>query len=148
MVGSIRIRSPSQPIRSSRRIRLFSMPVSACFPQEVLFPEFAYGGLADDGEVEDYLFRLGAVGDYVWKDADEDDIRDPWEPGITNVRVFVDLDMDGVFDANEPSTFTDTKRVLQHRGIQYGHLGDCRGYEHAPCQHLRLIRSGRHEYAA
>ena len=66
---------PSGAISSTNLTALYAR--FRLFPDEVIFPQFAFSGAADDGEVEDYRFRFGAVGDYVWKDADGDDVRRP-----------------------------------------------------------------------
>ena len=40
-------------------------------------------------------------------DSDADGVRDPGEPGLGGVTVYVDLDNDAVFDSGEPSAVTD-----------------------------------------
>jgi uncharacterized repeat protein (TIGR01451 family) len=84
--------------RLAARFRLFaSMPP---------FPEVAFSGEADNGEVEDYVFAFGAAGDLVWNDDNADGVRDPWEPPMSGVRVFVDSNGDGIFQTSEPSGVT------------------------------------------
>ncbi|MGL4401169.1 MAG: SdrD B-like domain-containing protein [Luteolibacter sp.] len=47
----------------------------------------------------DFGYRNDAsIGDVIWNDRDADGIRDPGEPGIEGVMVFIDTDGDGVFD--------------------------------------------------
>jgi uncharacterized repeat protein (TIGR01451 family) len=77
------------------------------YPTPPLFPELAYAGTADNGEVEDYLWHLAGLGDYVWYDADGDGVQDAGELPIVGVRVFVDLNADGVWQTTEPSATTD-----------------------------------------
>ena len=77
------------------------------FPEEPLFPELAYAGAADNGEVEDYLWHLAGLGDTVWYDVDGDGVQDAGELPIVGVRVFVDLNEDGVWQTAEPSAITD-----------------------------------------
>ncbi len=49
----------------------------------------SYGadGLAVNGEVEDYQWKFGSIGDYVWMDLDRDGFQDASEPGLPNVKV-------------------------------------------------------------
>lgn len=78
------------------------------FEKEPGFPEFASIGKSDNGEVEDYLWKFGALGDYVWRDRDADGVQDALELPVTNARVFIDLNVDGMYQAGEPNDFTDT----------------------------------------
>ncbi len=50
----------------------------------------------------------GSIGDRVWNDLSGDGIQDPGESGIPNIRVFADLNNNGVRDANEPQSTTDS----------------------------------------
>ncbi len=77
------------------------------FPSEPLIPEVAYSGLANNGEVEDYRFDFGTIGDTIWVDTDGDGTRDAGEPPIANVTVYIDADGDGIRDAGEPYGVTD-----------------------------------------
>jgi uncharacterized repeat protein (TIGR01451 family) len=77
------------------------------FQNQPMIPQVAYSGKASNGEVEDYRWVLGAIGDRVWKDLDADGIQDAGEAGISNVTVYVDLNGDGVRQATEPSAVTD-----------------------------------------
>ncbi len=52
-----------------------------------LMSSFASEGMAKNGEVEDYQWKLGAIGDYVWLDLDRDGFQDISEPGLANVKV-------------------------------------------------------------
>ncbi|RLT40063.1 MAG: hypothetical protein DWI57_09120, partial [Chloroflexi bacterium] len=67
-------------------------------------------GAASTGEVEDYQVTIelagGAIGDFVWYDADKDGIEDVGEPGIPNVTLDLYKDTDGTPGLN---TATDTK---------------------------------------
>ena len=57
----------------------------------------------------DFGYRATAsVGDYVWNDIDADGVQDGGETGISGVRVYLDINGNGVFDsATEPSATTD-----------------------------------------
>ena len=57
----------------------------------------------------DFGYRASAAfGDYVWNDADADTVQEPGEAGIGNVRVYTDINGNGVFDgASEPSALTN-----------------------------------------
>jgi uncharacterized repeat protein (TIGR01451 family) len=58
----------------------------------------------------DFGYRSNAsVGDRVWNDANANGIQDPGETGIVGVRVYLDVNGDGLFDsATEPSAVTDS----------------------------------------
>ncbi len=90
------------------------------FPEEPLFPELAYAGTAADGEVEDYLWHLAGLGDYVWYDVNGDGIQDVGEPPIVGVRVFLDLNDDGVWQAAEPAATTDADGLYGIGGLIAG----------------------------
>ncbi|MBA4386563.1 MAG: hypothetical protein C0404_01200 [Verrucomicrobia bacterium] len=90
-------------------------------PTQPAFPELAYSGKADNGEVEDYRWAFGAIGDHVWKDVNADGVQDPGEPGLAGVRVFIDANGDGVWQTNsEASAVTDSSGY-------YGIGGLCTG---------------------
>ncbi|RYD43360.1 MAG: hypothetical protein EOP85_10245, partial [Verrucomicrobiaceae bacterium] len=62
---------------------------------------------AQDRVDADFGFRVGAsVGDRVWMDRDGDGIQEPGEPGINGVRVYVDANNNGSFNAGEPFMLT------------------------------------------
>lgn len=90
------------------------------YPSQPLFPELAFAGTADNGEVEDYLWPLAGLGDYVWYDVDGNGIQDAGEPPIPGVRVFVDLDADGVWQSNEPAATTDSNGLYGIGGLVPG----------------------------
>ncbi len=56
----------------------------------------------------DFGYRANAAfGDFVWNDLNADGAQNPGEPGIPGVRVYVDINGNGVFDAaTEPSAVT------------------------------------------
>lgn len=69
-----------------------------------------YDGVANAGEVEDYLFAAVApivVSGTVRNDIDGDGGFDPTDAAVAGVRVFFDRDLDGVVDADEPRSVTD-----------------------------------------
>jgi hypothetical protein len=47
------------------------------------------------------------ISGYVYNDKNANGIKDAGEAGLSGWRVFVDVDGDGVFDGDEPSTLTD-----------------------------------------
>jgi large repetitive protein len=57
----------------------------------------------------DFGYRASAsVGDFVWNDLDADGVQDAGESGISGVRVYLDINGNGVFDsATEPSATTN-----------------------------------------
>jgi uncharacterized repeat protein (TIGR01451 family) len=90
------------------------------FPDEQAFPVLAFSGPSDNGEVEDYLFTLGGVADTVWLDVNSDGIRTTNEPPLAGVRVYVDLNSDGEFQATEPSGTSDVFGVYGISGLNAG----------------------------
>jgi len=67
-------------------------------------------GVSEDADDVDFGYRASAsFGDFVWNDADGDGQQDVGEDGIPNVRVYLDINGDGVFDpVTEPSDITDS----------------------------------------
>ncbi|MGB6222342.1 SdrD B-like domain-containing protein [Haloferula sp.] len=65
--------------------------------------------VSEDAVDVDFGYRASAsFGDFVWNDADGDAQQDPGEVGIPGVRVYLDVNGDGLFDpATEPSDITD-----------------------------------------
>jgi large repetitive protein len=56
----------------------------------------------------DFGYRgVSSIGDYVWNDADGDGNQDSDELPLSGVTVFLDIDLDGNLDANEPSAVTN-----------------------------------------
>ena len=90
------------------------------YPEQPLFPALAFAGTADNGEVEDYLWHLAGVGDTVWYDLDGDGMQDAGEPPIVGVRVFVDLNDDGIWQTTEPSATTDADGLYGIGGLVPG----------------------------
>ena len=65
--------------------------------------------LVDNQVVEDIDFGNRAhasVHGMKWDDLDRDGARDPGEPGLAGITIFVDLDGNGVLDGGEPTTVT------------------------------------------
>jgi uncharacterized repeat protein (TIGR01451 family) len=58
----------------------------------------------------DFGYRANAAfGDFVWNDIDADGIQDGGESGISGVRIYADINGNGVFDsAAEPAALTDS----------------------------------------
>lgn len=91
------------------------------FKTKPTVPELSYAGSVYNGEVEDYLFKLGTLGDYVWKDQNGDGVQDVGEQGLANVLVYVDLNEDGIYQsANEPSAMTDANGFYGISGFTAG----------------------------
>ena len=61
-----------------------------------------------------------SIGDYVWNDADGDGDQDTSELPIAGITVFLDLDNDGVKDANEPSDITDASGAYRIENLPPG----------------------------
>jgi uncharacterized repeat protein (TIGR01451 family) len=83
-------------------------------------PALGYVGTANDGEVEDYYWQFGAVGNRLWNDLNSNGVVETGEAGIPGVRVFVDEDGDGLYDAGEPYGTTDTNGVYHIGGLCTG----------------------------
>ncbi len=56
----------------------------------------------------------------IFDDDDKDGLRDPEESGIPNVTVFLDLNDDGLLQAEEPSTTTDASGIYSFGGLGFG----------------------------
>lgn len=70
-----------------------------------------YSGVANSGEVEDYLFPATApivISGNVRNDIDGDGVYELGDTTVAGVRVFFDRDLDGVLDADEPRAITDS----------------------------------------
>ena len=76
------------------------------------------GGLAQDGEVEDYAF--GMISGSKWSDLDEDGIRDANEPGLSGWTIYADRNGNGELDANEPFGVTDDNGDYYIAGLPAG----------------------------
>ncbi|YCM42164.1 SdrD B-like domain-containing protein [Verrucomicrobiaceae bacterium 227] len=61
-----------------------------------------------------------SLGDYVWNDYNGDGVQDPGEAPLSGVTLFLDLDNDGVKDANEPSATTDGNGAYLIDGLTAG----------------------------
>lgn len=90
------------------------------FPSEPAFTNLAYSGLANNGEVEDYRFDFGTIGDTVWMDSNGNGQRDVGELPLANITVFVDYNNNGSRDAGEPYGITDTNGVYGVGGLTNG----------------------------
>ncbi|WP_145108982.1 GEVED domain-containing protein [Botrimarina mediterranea] len=69
-----------------------------------------YSGVANSGEVEDYLFAATApivISGAVRNDLDGDGVFESSDAAVPGVRVFFDRDLDGVLDADEPRAITN-----------------------------------------
>ena len=62
-------------------------------PYGVNLPPGGYNVTADFGYLKPPVF--GAIGDFVWYDANHDGVQDVGEPGIPNVRMALYLNLDG-----------------------------------------------------
>jgi hypothetical protein len=60
------------------------------------------------------------IGDRVWNDVDGDGVQDPGEPGIQNVRVFIDSDNDDTYDVGEPTDLTNASGNYSITGLASG----------------------------
>jgi len=84
------------------------------YPSEPILPTFF--GAASAGEVEDYMFAFGILGDRVWDDLNGNGIQDPGEPGIPAADV-------RLLDENDNlllSTVTDTNGWYAFTGLTAG----------------------------
>lgn len=59
-----------------------------------------------------------SVGDFVWYDANNDGVQDASEPPIPGVRVYLDIDGDGTYDAaTEPTSTTNAGGIYSITGL-------------------------------
>jgi len=117
-VYSFAVSVPSNSIQSASETTLYAR--FRLFPAEPAFPNLAYSGLADDGEVEDYRWDLGAIGQTVWLDSNGNGVKDAGEPPLAGVRVFADLNSNGVWDVGEPAGLTDANGTYGVGGFPSG----------------------------
>ncbi|MEI6175856.1 MAG: SdrD B-like domain-containing protein [Verrucomicrobiota bacterium] len=62
---------------------------------------------AQDRTDVDFGFRaVCSVGDRVWVDRDGDGVQESGEPGINNVRVYIDSNSNGSYNVGEPNSLT------------------------------------------
>jgi phosphatidate phosphatase APP1 len=96
------------------------------FPSEPGIPEVAYSGEASDGEVEDYQWSFGSIGDLVWDDTNGDGIKDAGESGFANVTValYEDVNGNGVYDSGTDilldTVTTDASGAYDFSGVAAG----------------------------
>ncbi len=64
--------------------------------------------------------RPGKVSGIVWNDINGDLYQFDGEPGLSNWRVYIDADNDGIFDANEKSALTNSQGAYQISGLKPG----------------------------
>ncbi len=90
------------------------------FGSQPSYPDLAYSGTADNGEVEDYLLEFSSIASYLWNDRNRDGVRDPDEPPVTDARVFVDLNGDYTWQTNEPTQWSGTNGFYGLSGVPTG----------------------------
>ncbi|MGH7340219.1 MAG: LamG-like jellyroll fold domain-containing protein, partial [Candidatus Rokuibacteriota bacterium] len=73
------------------------------------------------GDVMSFDFTWDPVAIYgsKWNDLDFDGVRDPGEPVVEGVQLFVDFDNDGTLDAGEPITYTDANGDYAFRDLPF-----------------------------
>ncbi len=62
----------------------------------------------------------GSIGDYVWADLDADGVQDGTEYGLAGVKVYVDSNNNGQWDAGEPYDVTDAAGLYRIYGLGAG----------------------------
>ncbi|MCX7670484.1 MAG: SpaA isopeptide-forming pilin-related protein, partial [Anaerolineae bacterium] len=62
----------------------------------------------------------GSIGDYAWADADGDGIQDTGEVGLAGVKVYIDSNSNGRWDAGEPYDITDAGGLYRIYGLAAG----------------------------
>ena len=67
-----------------------------------------------------YDTQYASLGDRVWNDLDGDGYQDTFEPGVSNLLVYIDVNSNGVFDAGEPSAITASNGWYVITGLAAG----------------------------
>ena len=62
----------------------------------------------------------GTIQGVIFNDLDDDGLQDLGEPGVANFRVFIDTDLDGVWDPTETSVFTGTNGTFFFSNVTPG----------------------------
>ncbi|NLS93705.1 MAG: hypothetical protein GXX96_16215, partial [Planctomycetaceae bacterium] len=82
------------------------------------------GGTAPDGEVEDYAVsisdQLGTIEGTQWLDLDADGVHDAEEPGLAGVQIFLDANDNGAYDSGERITTTGSDGSYCFTGVAPG----------------------------
>jgi hypothetical protein len=81
-------------------------------------------GVLSGGEVEDYLVQITSAGSTVqgtvWLDANSNGSRDEQENGLAGIKVYADLNSNGVHDTNEPVATTNATGEYSLGGLPNG----------------------------
>jgi fimbrial isopeptide formation D2 family protein/uncharacterized repeat protein (TIGR01451 family) len=85
-------------------------PLSVSLAEAEDFPDADFG----------YQRRDGLIGDLVWEDRNGNGVRDPGEPGISDVTVFLDANGNGTPDPGESSTVTGADGGYAFSGLIEG----------------------------
>jgi len=109
---------PANSVQASSMTTLYSR--FRLLPSEPPFPGLAFSGLASNGEVEDYRWDLGSVGDRLWIDSNGNGLYEAGEPPLTNVTVYVDINSNGVWNVGEPYGVTGTNGLYGIGGFPAG----------------------------
>ncbi|MGD8457220.1 MAG: sortase [Anaerolineales bacterium] len=67
-----------------------------------------------------YQQQDASIGDLIWNDQDGDGVRDVGEPGIANVRVYLDTSGDGSYQVGEPTDLTNASGIYTISGLAAG----------------------------
>ncbi|MEZ4949320.1 MAG: SdrD B-like domain-containing protein [Saprospiraceae bacterium] len=108
----------------------FVVPANAVYASGNAFMRFristeeglSFEGAAPDGEVEDYKFPLGKLGNYVWTDANFNGIQDEAGTGINGVELkltWAGLDNDILTTMDNLEYFTTTSNM---NGVPGGYM--------------------------
>ncbi len=74
----------------------------------------------------DFGYRSNAsIGDRIWEDSNGDGVQDPGETGVDGVLVFLDINGNGILDANEPSATTSGNGGYSFSGLVAGNYLVC-----------------------
>jgi len=71
-------------------------------------------------DTERVTIGSATVSDQVWLDMNGNGIKEAAEPGIQNIRIFVDLNSDGILDINEARTLSDVNGLYSIGGLAAG----------------------------
>ncbi|MGB4710281.1 MAG: SdrD B-like domain-containing protein [Fuerstiella sp.] len=71
----------------------------------------------------------GVITGLVWRDVNNDQVRDPEDTTLASWTMFLDLNGDKILDPDEPSALTDGDGIYTFTGVVGGKSGNSKSYE-------------------